>query len=382
MEIRIGLIGSGFMGRAHALGFAHATRVFDLPLTVVLDTLADIDAVTAAKAAHQFGFEHSTGHWEDLLSNAAINLIDITSPNALHKPMAMAAIAAGKHVYCEKPLAPSAADCLEMTLAAEKAGVKTAVGFNYIKNPMMALAREIIQSGEIGDIRSFRGIHAEDYMADANTPWTWRLAPGTGGGALGDIGSHIIATARYLLGEIASVQGFQVTAISQRPDIKNAALFASAREASNVAQKAVEVDDISRAFVTFANGASGSIEANWIATGRKMQHDFEIYGSKGALLFTQERFNELHLFVNDANRSRQGFKKIFAGPEHTPYGDFCVAGGHQIGFNDLKTIEIRDYLLAIVGQPSDCADFREGYQVQRTVEAIAESARSGKIIAL
>jgi len=124
MEIRIGLIGSGFMGRAHALGFAHAPRVFDLPLTVVLDTLADATQEAAKKMARQFGFAHATGNWEDLLRNPAINLIDITSPNALHKPMAMAAIAAGKHVYCEKPLAPSAADCLEMTLAAEKAGVK------------------------------------------------------------------------------------------------------------------------------------------------------------------------------------------------------------------------------------------------------------------
>jgi len=382
MEIRIGLIGSGFMGRAHALGFAHAPRVFDLPVTLVLDTLADIDEATAAKMARQFGFENATGNWEDLLTNPAINLIDITSPNALHKPMAMAAIAAGKHVYCEKPLAPTAADCLEMTLAAEKAGVKTAVGFNYIKNPMMALAREIIQSGEIGEIRSFRGIHAEDYMYDANTPWTWRMAPGTGGGALGDIGSHIIETARYLLGDITSVQGFQTTAIAQRPDIQNAALFAGAQDLANAPQRAVEVDDISRAFISFANGATGSIEANWIATGRKMQHDFEIYGSKGALLFTQERFNELHLFVNSDGRGQQGFRKIFAGPEHAPYGDFCVAGGHQLGFNDLKTIEVRDYLLSIAGQPSHCVDFREGYHVQRTVEAISESARSGKSIAL
>jgi len=343
MEIRIGLIGSGFMGRAHALGFAHAPRVFDLPVTLVLDTLADIDEATAAKAARQFGFVNS--------------LIDITSPNALHKPMAMAAIAAGKHVYCEKPLAPTAADCLEMTLAAEKAGIKTAVGFNYVKNPMLALAREIIQSGEIGEVRSFRGIHAEDYMYDANTPWTWRMAPGTGGGALGDIGSHIIETARYLLGDIASVQGFQTTAIAQRPDVHNAALFASPQELENAPQRAVEVDDISRAFVTFANGATGSIEANWIATGR-------------------------NLFAGSDGRGQQGFRKIFAGPEHAPYGDFCIAGGHQLGFNDLKTIEVRDYLLSIAGQPSHCVDFREGYHVQRTVEAIAESARSGQRISL
>jgi len=382
MDIHVGLIGSGFMGRAHALGFAHAPRVFDLPLRVVLDTLADVNAATAGKMARQFGFAKSTANWRDLVDNPAIHLVDITAPNALHKPMAMAAIAAGKHVYCEKPLAGSASDCLEMTLAAEKAGIKTAVGFNYLKNPMLALAREIIHSGEIGEVRSFRGIHAEDYMADAKIPWTWRLAPGSGGGALADIGSHIIASARYLLGDIAWVHGFQTTAIQTRPDIEDAALFTGIKTQEQGAQKKVEVDDISRAFIRFGNGASGSIEANWIATGRKMQHDFEIYGSKGALLFTQERFNELHLFSCHDGRGRQGFRKIFAGPEHAPYRDFCVAGGHQLGFNDLKTIEVRDVLMTIAGQSNDAVDFREGYQVQKIVEAIAESARSGQMVAL
>lgn len=363
MAVVAGLIGSGFMGKTHALALANVNRVFDLPVEVQLHTLADIDDASARRAARQLGFAHATGNWRDLIADPAVSLIDITTPNRFHKEMALAAIGAGKHVYCEKPLAPTAADCLEMTLAAERRGVRTAVGFNYLKNPMIRLAKDIIDSGEIGEIRNFRGIHAEDFMADARIPWTWRLDPAGGGGAMADIGSHIIAAARYLAGPIAEVMGRAVTAIRERPD-----------SADPSRMKPVQVDDICHAFVTFENGATGTLEANWLASGRKMQQDFEISGSKGSISFTQERFNELDLFLFSDRKGQQGFRKIFAGPEHEPYGAFCVAGGHQIGFNDLKTIEVRDFLLAIAGQETGHADFREGYEVQKVLETIYASA--------
>jgi predicted dehydrogenase len=364
MAVVAGLIGSGFMGKTHALALANVNRIFDLPVTVELHTLADVDEKTASRAARQLGFAHFTGSWRDLIANPSINLIDITTPNRFHKEMALAAIDAGKHVYCEKPLAPTAAECLEMTLAAERKGIQTAVGFNYLKNPMIKLARDIIESGEIGNVRNFRGIHSEDFMADNQIPWSWRLDPAGGGGALADIGSHIIAAARYLVGPVAEVMGKSVTAIAERPDHNNPSQM-----------KAVEVDDICHAFLSFENGATGTIEANWLASGRKMQHDFEISGSKGSIFFSQERFNELDLFLFSDKKGQQGFRKIFAGPDHEPYGAFCVAGGHQIGFNDLKTIEVRDFLLSIAGQNTGHADFREGYEVQKTIEAIYASSR-------
>lgn len=368
-RIGIGLIGSGFMGKTHALGFAIASRVFDLPFEIDLAVLADVNEAAAASAARQLGFRRSTGHWRDLLDDPEIQVVDITTPNTLHREMALAAIAAGKHVYCEKPLAPTAAEALEMAQAAAKAGVATQVGFNYLKNPMMAVAKALIDAGEIGEVRTFRGVHAEDYMADARAPWTWRLDPAGGGGALADIGSHILATARHLVGPITSVMAEVDTSIGARP------VAAGATET-----RPVEVDDVARLFLKFANGATGSLEANWIATGRKMQHDFEIYGSKGAIVFSQERFNELGVYFTDDKTGLRGYRTIFAGPEHEPYGAFCVAPGHQIGFNDLKAIEVRDFLLAVAGGPIAGPDFSGGHEIQKLVEAAYRSARERRWI--
>ena len=191
-----------------------------------------------------------------------------------------------------------------MCQAADAANVKTQVGFNYLSNPMFALAREMIQAGELGEVRSYRGIHAEDYMADSSSPFTWRHDP-AGGGALADLGSHALATAEYLMGPIANVLGDVKTHIDKRPG-------------PDGTLHTIETDDIARAFVHFANGASGSIEANWISVGRKMQHDFEVYGSKGALIFTQERFNVLKFYDTRDDSGRHGFRTICAGPEPGP----------------------------------------------------------------
>ena len=358
--LRVGLIGSGFMGKAHVFGFAAAAKVFDLPFEIELHTLADISEEAAASAAVAFGFARATADWRQLIGSPEIDVIDITAPNALHKEMAMAAIAAGKHVYCEKPLAPLAADAAEMADAAEAKGVKTQVGFNYLCNPMLSLARDMIQSGELGDIRGYRGIHCEDYMADAEGMFTFRHDP-AGGGALADIGSHALATAEHLMGPITEVMGDCVTMIGERPDGKGG-------------RRKVEVDDVGRAFLRFANGATGSIEGNWIATGRKMQHDFELYGTKGALAFSQERFNELHYYNMSDAAGRRGFRRIEAAPDHAPYGRFCVAPGHQIGFNDLKAIEVAGYLDAIAGRGPEPFNFRKGLRIQTLVETIQRSS--------
>lgn len=365
-RLRVGLIGTGFMGKAHVFGYATAARVFELPYEIVFDTVADVTEEAAATAAAQFGFENSTSDWRSIVANPAIDVVHVTAPNALHKEMSMAAIAAGKHVYCEKPLAPLASDAAEMTEAAEAAGVKTQVGFNYICNPVFALARDMIRSGELGEIRTFRGQHVEDYMTDAAGPYTFRHDP-AGGGAFADLGSHVLATAEYLLGPITRVMGDTLNVIGTRPDGKGG-------------MRQVTVDDVGRAFLRFENGASGTAEASWIATGNKMSHDFEVYGSKGGLTFSGERLNELRFYPVADNGRYQGFRTILAGPDHPPYGRFCVAPGHQLGFNDLKAIEVAGFTEAMAGLRDEPFNFRAGLGIQSLVETVHRSSREERWI--
>jgi predicted dehydrogenase len=361
--LHIGLVGSGFMGRSHAHAFRAAAGLFDLPLAPVLECLADLNEETAARAARGLGFSRSTGDWRTLVADPAVDLVDITAPNTLHKPIALAAIAAGKPVYCEKPLAPNASEAKAMVDAAEAAGIPTAVGFNYLKNPMVALAKEIVESGEIGEVVSFRGIHAEDYMADPEAPYTWRLDPTGGHGVIADIGSHIISIARFLCGPIDSVSGQIRTVVGERP------VAPGAKE-----KRKVEVDDEARALVAFASGATGSIEASWVAAGRKMTLAFALTGSKGTIEVDHERMNELKLYTTGQARGREGFKTILAGPEHAFYREFCPAPGHQLGFNDIKTIEVAALVRSLAGGPKFMPDFREAWEIQRVVDAIVSSA--------
>jgi predicted dehydrogenase len=363
-EIGIGLIGTGFMGKAHAFAYRGALGAFPNIPAPKLVCIADVNERSAADAAHQYGFQKSTGDWKTLIADPEVQVVSITTPNAMHKEMALAAIAAGKHVHCEKPLSPTLADSLEMVKAAEAKGVHTQVGFNYIKNPLLKLARDMVSSGELGEITGFRGIHAEDYMHDPENPWTWRIDPSGGPGVIADLGSHIIGMARFLLGGIAEVSADVRTVIPSRPVAKGA------KE-----RKPVEVDDVARILVNFERGCGGTIEANWVATGRKMNLGFEINGEKGSLIFTQERFNELRYYKAGGDPKLSGFTVIEAGPQHQPYGGFIIAGGHQLGFNELKTIEMAEFLGGIAAGKSAGPDFRQAYEIQKVVEAALESSR-------
>jgi predicted dehydrogenase len=362
-EIGIGLIGTGFMGRAHALAYRAAASIFpDIPRPMLV-TVADVNGPAAEAAAAQFGFRQATTDWRHLIADPTIEIISITTPNLLHKEMALAAITAGKHVHCEKPLAPSVGDAGIMMVAAEAKGVVTQVGYNYIKNPLLKLAREMIASGELGEITGFRGIHAEGFMADPETPYGWRLEPGSGPGAIADLGSHIIGMARFLLGPIAEVMADLDTVIKTRPLADNPKTH-----------KPVLVDDIARLTMRFARGCGGSIEASWVATGRTMQLGFEVSGSKGSLVFTQERLNELLHYQAGRDARQSGFTRIESGPAHPPYGRFCVAPGHQLGFNDLKTIEMAEFLMAIDGGEKSGPDFREAWEIQKVVDLAVQSS--------
>jgi len=357
----VGLVGSGFMGRSHAFAFASAAQVFDLPLRPQLAVLADRDEALALEAARRLGFARAVGDWRTLIDDPAVDLVAVTAPNSLHRPIALAALAAGKAVYCEKPLAPSLADAREMAEAADTSGKTTLAGFQYLKNPMLRLAREIAQSGEIGEIVAFRGIHAEDYMMDPDAPFSFRNER-EGGGVLMDLGSHIVSLARHLVGSIEEVSGVSVTVHKSRPE----------GGTSNL--RPVEADDHAHFIARFANGALGSFTASWVTPGRKMQLDFELVGTRGSLVFSQERFNELQLYAAGGKPGRDGFRTILAGPDTPPYGNFCPAPGHQIGFNDLKTIEVAHLVEAIARREKANPDFREAYEIQRVIAAAIHSA--------
>jgi predicted dehydrogenase len=361
-EIRIGLIGAGFMGRAHAIAYREVGTVFDLPAKPVLELIAEIDLRTAKAASTKLGFRRATDDWRQLVQDPAVDLVDITAPTAAHREIAIAALAAGKPVYCEKPLAVTAAEARGLAARAAKTGLVTMVGFNYLKNPIQILAREIIASGEIGEVIDFRGIHAEDYMISPDAPMSWRCSGPRGSGVVADLGSHIISLARYLVGPVESVCATLDTIVKQRP----VALGARRRQR-------VRSDDQARFLLRFARGCGGTIEASWVQTGRKMQLAYEIAGTKGSLAFTQERMNELRLYTVGQKPGREGYKTIATDPNHPPYGAFCPAPGHQLGFNDMKVIEVRDLLLAMAGKGKAWPDFREAWEIQRVIEAVIRS---------
>ena len=364
-QVRIGLVGTGYIGRCHAIAYAQAPTVFSLDAELVLEYLAEVTPELAEKKAKEFGFKRFTGDWRDIVQDPNVDVVDICTPNFLHKEIALAAIANGKHVYSEKPLALTAVDAKLMYETAKQAGVKTLVGFNYIKNPTTQLAREIIANGEIGEVIHFYGTHNEDYLANKNTPLDWHCVKEKAGlGALGDLAAHIVQMSQYLLGQdIRSVIGDMQTVIKTRPNPNNLQ-----------ERLAVENEDQATALVRFANGWMGTIETSRIACGRKMGLSYVITGTKGSITYTQERMAELKLYLHDENPARQGFKTILTGPLHPDYKNFCVSAGHGIGFNDQKTVEIRDLVNGLASPVNTLyPDFEEGYKVSRVLDAIALS---------
>lgn len=367
--VGIGLVGSGFMGRCHANAFRCVGGLFDLPVAPRLEILADVDDAAAERSAAALGFARSTGDWRSLVADPEVEIVAITAPNVLHEPIALAALEAGKAVYCEKPLSTTVESAQRMTDAAEAAGALTMVGFNYQRNPLIQLAKEIVASGDIGAVTSFRGRHAENYMASADVPHSFRTDP-AGGGALADIGSHILSLAMTVVGPVAETTATLRTVHPTRP------VAAASAERAPVA-----VDDVAHLLLRFANGAEGSVEANWAATGRTMDLSFEIVGERGAIAFSQERMNELLLWTPDTP-GREGFRRIETGPAHWPYGRFCPAPGHHIGFNDLKVIEVAELLTAFAEGGRCAPDFQGALEVQRVVEAAGTAAREGRWVRL
>jgi len=366
-EIGIGLIGTGFMGKTHALAFRAVRAVMgDVP-ACRLELLCDTPAERAQQMADQFGFARSTADWRALVADPKVDLVSITTPNALHHEMALAAIAHGKHVYCEKPMALTLDQAREMAEAARSAGVRTLVGYNYIKNPAFTHAQRLISEGRIGRVVHFRGWVDEDYQADPDLPWTWRTRLSEAGlGALGDLGCHLVSMAWGLGGPIKSLVADSQIIHETRP------------MPDGSGRGAVENEDTATAIVRFASGAHGSLSTSRSAWGRKNRLDWEAHGTMGMITFCQERMNELTIYENSGPRAEQGFRTILSSPEHPPYGQFCPAPGHQLGFVDLKTIEAAEILRAIANNSKAHPDFDDALEFEAVIHAIAESANIEK----
>ncbi len=364
-RIGVGLVGTGFMGKCHAMAFGAVKSVFgDVPHIDRL-ALCDVDSSHARQKASEFGFNSATTNWHDLLADPAIHLISITSPNGMHREMAVAALEAGKHVWCEKPMALTLADAEAMTAAAAKAkGQVTALGYAYLRNPALQYARQLITEGAIGEVFDFRGSVDEDYMADPSLPWSWRLTRRDAGlGTLGDLTCHLVSLAHELVGEIGSLCAMADVVHDQRP---------LAGEAGKLAQ--VENDDIAHAVVRFRSGARGVLSSSRIAHGRKNGLRIEVHGSKGMLWLDNERMNELNLYVADGPVAARGFRRILSSPAHPAYGKFCPAPGHGLGFNELKVIELAEILHAIQQTPSNHIDFARGLRIEKVIHAFAQSS--------
>ncbi|MEM9785731.1 MAG: Gfo/Idh/MocA family oxidoreductase [Pseudomonadota bacterium] len=352
-EIGIGIVGGGYMGKAHAVAMAAVGAVFNTALRPRLEMVCATSAASAEKYRTAYGFARATEDWQVLVNDPKVEAIIIASPQNTHRPVAGAAFALGKPVFCEKPLGQDVSDSRAMVAAAE--GNINMVGFNYIRTPASQYAYQLIQSGEIGEITGFRGEHTEDFLADPDSPATWRTT-GLANGTMGDLSPHPINCALRLMGPIASLMAEIETVHTERPGGK------------------VTNDDHAHMLVRFESGVLGSIYASRVATGRKMGYGYEITGTKGAIRFDQEDQNTIHLYRATGQEAQRGFTKILTGPAHPDYEPFCQGPGHGTGYQDQIIIEARDFLRAIETGKNIWPTFHDGMMVNQIIAAAHASS--------
>jgi predicted dehydrogenase len=374
-ELGVAMIGSGLMAKSHTMGYRNVESVYGTtPYRPRFTVLADVKEDLARTGAESLGYQRWTVDWREAVADPDVDVVDIVTPNFLHKEIAMAAIAAGKHVYCEKPLALTAADAKEMYETAEAAGVKTLVGFNYLRNPAVAEARRLIAAGELGEIWTFSGRFVLDACSDPDVPFTWRFERAlSGSGALGDLGAHIISLAHVLVGPISSVAGLSRTFIKTRPEPTGVFGYGSGADMA-APRHEVENDDATTFLIEFTSGASGHIEASRVATGRTWHQSIEVIGSKGALQFVQQDIHTLRLYLTGDPAERKGYREIELGPTHGDYGAFWPFAGVPLGVHELKIIEVHEWLCAIAEDRRPDGDFEEGWHVCEVLEAVERSA--------
>jgi predicted dehydrogenase len=362
--IGVGLIGTGYMGKCHALAWTSVRAVFGDGPKVRLAHLAEANRDLAQRKGNELGFERADEEWLALVRNPDVDVVSITTPNHLHAEMAIAALEAGKHVWCEKPMATRLEDSRRMRAAARASKAVAVLGYNYIQSPMFRQIDELVRSGAVGTVNHVRVEMDEDFMADPDAPFGLKSDSASGHGALDDFGVHPLSLLMTLFGPIARTVCHQAMPYPSRP-------------VSDNQRRPVETYDIASAMFEFDSGLSGVMTLNRSAWGRKGRIALQIFGDKGSLLFDQERFNEVQLYTADQEPATRGFRTILAGPVHPPYDKFIPAPGHGLGFNDLKIIECRELISKIEGRESArVIDFETGFRIEQTVQAMARSSET------
>ncbi|MCT9871996.1 Gfo/Idh/MocA family protein [Paenarthrobacter aurescens] len=366
----VAAIGYAFMGKAHSNAWRNVASFFDVP-AFEQKVLVGRDASAVAEAAAKYGWAESATDWRSVILRDDIDIVDICAPGWMHAEIALEALAAGKHVLVEKPLANTLGEAELMAEAAASArvqGVQSMIGFNYRRVPALALAREVVAEGRLGTVRHVRAAYLQDWLSDVETPMSWRLRKETAGsGALGDIASHAIDQVQHLTGQtVTEVTGTLRTFVAERPGAAGL--------------EKVTVDDAAWATLGLTGGLSASVEASRVATGQKNSLKIEIYGSLGSLTFDLENLNELGFLDATLPVREQGFRRILVNePEH-PYAAAWWPQGHIIGWEHTFTHQVRDFLLAIRDGSQPSPSFADGLQIQRVLAAVEESARNRSVV--
>jgi predicted dehydrogenase len=378
--LRVGMVGYAFMGAVHAHAWRNAHRFFDLTITPELTAVAGRNLEAMSAAAERLGFASTETDWRALVERDDIDLIDICTPGDSHAVIAIAALRAGKHVLCEKPLANTVEEAEQMAAAARVAaerGVWAMCGFTYRRTPALALARQLVEADRIGTVRQVRAQYLQDWLHDANAPMTWRLDKSkSGSGALGDLGAHLVDTAQWLTGQaISGVSAILETFVTSRPlSGERSGLGGHGDSGADVPRGEVTVDDAALFTARFDGGATGVFEATRFALGRKNALRIEINGTEGSIAFDFEDNNVLKFFDGTEPVEEQGFRRILVTEPDHPYVSAWWPPGHGLGYEHGFTHQVVDLVSAIAENLQPEPSFDDGLRVQRVLGAVEDSA--------
>jgi predicted dehydrogenase len=373
-EVNIALIGYNFMGKAHSYSIGNAAFFFQHGIKPVKKVLVGRTEHLLKKAAEDFGWQEYATDWKDVIDRNDIDIVCIATPTLSHKEIAVAAAKAGKHILCEKPLGMDAVDAKQMWDAAKQAGVVNMVGHNYRRVPAIALAKQLIDNGKIGEIYHFRGVYLQDWLSDPDHSMSWRLDKNiAGSGSHGDLNAHLIDLARYLVGEIDKVIGMEETFVKKRAKAHQDQI---SDPSPSIQLEDVTVDDSTAFLAKFKNSALGTFEASRMASGRKNHERIEINGSKGSITFNFERMNELEFWSKDDGLDVQGFRTIIATEDVHPYMNAWWPPGHLIGYENTFVNQFADFIKAVVTKDQVQPNFHDGWMCNKVLDAVSRSIQS------